>query len=125
MLSLIVVAGLMAAGGAVASIASPGMVGPIGTAQVSFLGTFIFGALPVALYGAPVYVWLSRTSRANWRSVSLVGLVPSLLLLLVHVELGALALLCAPTVACLTHFVCRKWVSPNNSFKPMPLRGTA
>ncbi|GAB3726990.1 hypothetical protein GCM10028862_02950 [Luteimonas pelagia] len=122
---LIVVAGLMAAFGALGAVHSPGMIGPAGSAHIGFLGTFLFGLLPVTLYGAPVYVWLSRTGRANWVSVSAVALVPAALLLLVQLELGLFSILCGPPVAWLTHLVCRGWVSPNNSFKPNPLRGSA
>ena len=119
---LIVAASLIAAFGALGAIRSPGMVGPAGSAQIGFLGTFLFGLVPVTLYGAPLYVWLSRTRRANWLSVSAVALVPGALLLLVQLEFGLFALLCGFPVAWLTRLVCRTWVSPNNSSKPTPLR---
>ena len=122
---LLVVAGLMAAFGALGAAHSPGMVGPAGSAQIGFLGTFLFGLLPVTLYGAPMYVWLSRTDRSNWISVSAVALAPAFLLLLVQLELGLFAFLCALPIAWLTHLVCRGWVSPNKSFKPTPLRSAA
>ena len=99
------------------------MVGPMDSAQIGFLGTLLFGLVPVTLYAVPLYVWLSRTGRANWLSVSAVALVPSALLLLIQLEVGLFAFLCGLPVAWLTHLVCRTWVSPNSSSKPMPLRG--
>jgi hypothetical protein len=123
--SLLIVAGIVAICGAVEAARSPGVISSGGSAQIGFFGTFIFGILPVTAYGAPMYVWLSRTGRANWLSVSAIALAPASLLIPIDLEMGSLALLCAPVVAWLTHLGCRKSVSPNNSFKPKPLRGSA
>ena len=122
---LIAIAGLAAAYGALGAARSPGMFSPADSAQIWFFGTFTFGILPVTFFGVPLYVWLSRTGHATWLSVSAIALVPAGLLLLAEIEIGFIALLCAPPVAWLTHLVCRSWVSPNNSSKPTPLRGAA
>jgi hypothetical protein len=123
--SLFVAAALMAAYGLVDATRSPGMISAAGSAQIGFFGTLLFGVLPVTLFGAPIYVWLARANLATWLSVSALGFLPSALLALVDLELAFLALLCGPTIAWLTHLACRRWVSPNNSSKPKPLRGSA
>ena len=123
--SLFVVAVLMAAYGYLDATRSPGMISAAGSAQIGFAGTLFFGLLPVTLFGAPAYACLARTNRASWLSVSALGFLPSAALALVDLELAFLALLCGPSIAWLTHLACRRWVSPNNSSKPTPLRGAA
>ncbi|MFC0682850.1 hypothetical protein ACFFGH_33885 [Lysobacter korlensis] len=98
--ALIATAGLAAAYGALGAARSPGMFSSADSAQIWFFGTFTFGILPVTFFGVPLYVWLSRTGHANWLSVSAIALIPAALLLLVEIEMGLIALLCAPVRTC-------------------------
>jgi len=115
----------MAAYGAIDATSSPGLFSPAASAQIGFFGTLLFGVAPVTLFGAPAYVYLARRGLATWRVVALVALAPVALLLFIDMGLAIIALLCGSTVAGLTHLICIRWVGPNNSSKPTPLRGAA
>jgi len=93
------------------------MFTPAGSAQITFVGTLLMGFLPVALLGAPLYVLLSHRRRPAWPTVLLLGTLPGLAIVL-DVELGIVSLICGIAIACLTHVLCKRWVSPNNSIKP-------
>jgi hypothetical protein len=126
LLSLGVAAALVAAYSAFQSIMAPSsMFSAAGSAQLAFFGTLLFGFLPVSLLGAPAYTWLSHRGWTKWWAVALLGAWPGAVAFFLDRELGFLSLLCGLTVAGLTHAVCRRWASPNNSFKPKPLRGSA
>ena len=124
-IALLVSAGVMAAYGAVDAIRSPGMIDLASFAEICFWSTLIFGLVPVTVFGAPFYVWLSRRGLATWRLIVIVALAPAAFLLLVDMNLALMALLCVFTTVGLTHWACSKWVRPNNSSKPTPLRGAA
>ena len=74
-----------------------------GQALLLSLYFFLFGFLPVALYGAPAYVELRRREWANWLSVLAVGAAPGLALLSVDAQLGIYAIATGCTIATLTH----------------------
>jgi hypothetical protein len=100
----------------------------IESAFLYFFATFLFGFIPVTFYGAPAYAWLSHRGMATWWSALLLGAFPGVVLFF-SVDnfgwLGGLSLVCGVAVAGLTHLAWVRWVSPNNSFKPNPLRGSA
>ena len=123
--SLLLVAGAMAAYGAVDSVRhANSLIDPWGSAWLGFAYTVAFGLLPVVLFGAPVYSVLLSRGKASWPTAVGLGVVPGLLLLLVAGGLGVWAIVCGLVASCLTHLVCRR-LGPNNSFKPTPLRGAA
>jgi hypothetical protein len=70
-----------------------------------FVFTLLFGALPVALIGAPGYVALHARGNARWYWVLLLGLAPSLLFLWFVSELVWWAAGCGAAVALLTHLL--------------------
>jgi hypothetical protein len=125
LLALSVAAGLVAGYGAYDSAVNPGMVSASGAAQLGFLGTIVFGIFPVVFLGAPIYVWLSRRGWATWATAAGLGLWPGLGLAFLSLELGLFGGVCGLVVSGITHAICRRWVGPNNSFKPKPLRGSA
>ena len=94
LLSLIAVAGVVAAFSAIAAAFAPSMFNPAGSAQLGFLGTIYFGVLPVVLLGAPAYAWLSHRRWATWSSVLLLGAWPGVVALFLDKELGLVSLLC-------------------------------
>lgn len=84
------------------------LFGPGGAARALFGFTLIFGALPVALFGAPGYVLLHARHLARWRWVLLLGVAPSFLFLAVEPELFWWAAGCGAAVATITHAIGRK-----------------
>jgi len=69
---------------------------------------FCFGLLPVALYGAPIYVALASRGKANWLSVLCVGLIPGILLVFIDRNLGLYGTVAGVAVSLLTHTFCRR-----------------
>ena|SRR5882672_9744029 len=47
--------------------------------------TYLYGLLPVALYGAPLYAIASHLGRSTWAVVVAIGLLPGAILLLLTV----------------------------------------
>jgi hypothetical protein len=70
-----------------------------------FAFTLFFGALPVALVGAPGYVFLHVRGLARWYWVLLLGLAPSLAFFLFAPDLVWWAAGCGAAVALLTHLL--------------------
>ena len=70
-----------------------------------FVFTLFFGALPVALIGAPGYVFLHARGLARWYWVLLLGAAPSLLFLLFAPDFIWWALGCGVAVAAMTHLM--------------------
>ena len=125
LLALTLVAGAMAGYSAFqASVAVSSALTPLASAEVTFVGTFLFGFIPVSLFGAPAYAWLSHRGRVTWWALLVLAAGPGVLAAFVDSEIAVLSLICGFAVAGITHLACRRWVSPNNSFNPMPLRGT-
>lgn len=71
--------------------------------KLLFAFTLMLGAAPVALIGAPGYVWLHSRGLARWHWVLLLGVAPSLLFLLYAPEFVWWAAGCGAAVALLTH----------------------
>ena len=72
-------------------------------ASLMFMGTFMFGFLPTAAWGAPAYAYLLNRSKATWPRVLLVGSVPGLLLAPFSVDIAKLVILCGLIIASITH----------------------
>ena len=70
-----------------------------------FAFTLFFGALPVALIGAPGYVLLHARGLAQWYWVLLLGVAPSLLFVWWESGLVWWAAGCGAAVALITHLV--------------------
>lgn len=70
-----------------------------------FVFTLAFGALPVALIGAPGYLLLHLRGRARWYWVLLLGLAPSLLFVWLAPDFIWWAAGCGAAVALLTHLM--------------------
>ena len=93
--------------------------------QIVFVvvAVFVFATLPVLLFAAPAYAWLSSKGVARWWSSLGIGLVPGIAMIPFELPLAWYALIVGSAVALLTHMTMRN--SANNSFKPRPLRGSA
>ena len=70
-----------------------------------FVVTLAFGALPVALVGAPGYLLLHVRGLARWYWVLLLGVAPSLLFLVFAPDLVWWAAGCGAAVALITHLL--------------------
>ena len=125
LVALLVVAGAMAGYGAADSaFHANSLLSPSSSAWLGFGYTALIGAPVVVVIGAPAYFILLRRGLARWPYILLAGAVPGLVALAASLSLGSWATLCGIAVASLTHVVYR-WVGPNNSSKPTPLRGAA
>lgn len=79
--------------------------------------TFFVGAILCAIYGAPLYTFLSRRGGLTWRKVTLVGVIPGLVLTLISAlitlsdrtsglalaTVGGVLALCGLVVSIVTH----------------------
>jgi hypothetical protein len=72
-------------------------------APLMFMGTFMSGFLPTALWGAPAYAYLLHRSKATWPLVLFVGAVPGLLMAPFSVDIAKLIILCGLITASITH----------------------
>ena len=124
-LALVTAAALVAGYGAFDASVHRGMISVAGSARIGFLGTLMFGFLPVTVIGVPAYIWLFHRGYVTWPRVIAAGATPGVFLSLFDMGLSLFALLCGVFIASATHAICKRWVSPNNSFKPNPLRGSA
>ena len=77
--------------------------GTSGWAWIGFAGTLVFGLPVAAIYGAPLYTYLHRTSSLSWPRVLLVGALPAAPMAVVDREVALLFLICGVFVAGLTH----------------------
>lgn len=110
LLALFVVAAGVAGYAALQSTsASSSMLGPIQSAQLAFMGTLLFGGLPVALFGAPAYAWLSHRTKITWPTVVLLGVSPGAATFFLDTELGVICSVCGLSVSVLTHVACNRW----------------
>lgn len=115
LLSLALVAGAMAAYSAIPSaVAASSVLTPAGSAHVVFLGTVVFGFVPVVLLGAPAYAWLSHRGLASWWAVLALAAWPSAVAVFLDMELAVLSSICGIAIAGITHLACRRWLSTNN-----------
>ena len=95
---------------------------------LSALGVLLFGSLLgslfVSLFWAPLYALLRRYNRANVFFAAALGVAPGVALAALGADVVPLYAGIAGTfVAVATHLTLG--VSPNKSFKPNPLRGSA
>ena len=123
--SLILAAGVTAALLAVLVVIDPDEIPPLAAASGGFLGTLAFGALPAFVIGVPAYVSFWRKGQDSWRNVLALGGVAGCTVGIIQAALLPYGLACGIVVAGLTHAGKLRWVGPNNSFKPNPLRGSA
>jgi hypothetical protein len=124
--ALLVVAGAVAVTFLAVEYFSPSELwGLAGAFRTGFYATLLFGVLPGVLLGAPAYWLLRRFQRAARPSVCLVGAALGALVALVEPGLVGWGVGCGIVTAGLTHFAAERWLGPNNSSKPTPLRGAA
>ena len=90
-----------------AASASSSVFSPWASAKLVFLYTFVFGTLPILLFGAPLYVALHRRGKTNWPVVVALGVLPGVALLGFALGLGLWAILVGAIVAAMTHIICR------------------
>src|SRR2546423_1845933 len=87
-------------------------------ARISLMGlgyTVAIGALPVIVYGAPIYALLAHAGRTNGTTVSLLGMLPGGLALPLDVWLGGCGIGCGVIVASITHLLMQRWMRRSNS----------
>lgn len=113
LVALLICAFLMALYGLVDSLrasaaGSAVVLTPLDAAWSLFLYTLVFGLLPAAIYGAPVYTLLRHNGLASWLTVVLIGAAPSVVMFLIgerdlKSDMTGWFLICGVAVACLTH----------------------
>ena len=113
--ALLICACLMALYGLVDSLRASAagstlLLTPFGAAWLGFGYTFAIGALPVILYGAPVYAFLRYKDLASWLAVVLVGVAPGIIMFLIGArdlksDLTGWFIIGGVAVACVTHFL--------------------
>ncbi len=87
LVALAIAAAALAAFSAVqASLAAKPLLGAAGSAKVVFLYTMVFGCLPVALFGAPLYSTLRYFQKAGWLTAIGIGVSLGLALLFVATD---------------------------------------
>ena len=124
--ALIVVAGLVAALLVVLEILSPSELwGVSGAFRAGFYASLVLGVVPSLVLGAPAYWLLWRVGRATWFTVLLLGAVLGALVAVLERDLMPWGVACGILVSGLTHIAGTRWLGPNNSSKPTPLRGAA
>ena len=78
-------------------------MGPTSAGALAFQFTFLFGLIPVAIYGAPLYAWMQHRGLLTWPRVVALGAVPGVVSVPFSWSFGATALACGVAVSCLTH----------------------
>ena len=82
---------------------------------VIFQLTYLFGLVPVAIYGAPLYTWMKRSDSLTWPRVVALGTLPGAVTVPFVWSYGATALVCGVAVSCLTHVLAKQdAVVPSN-----------
>lgn len=74
---------------------------------LAFQIAFIFGLVPAAIFGAPIYTWLQRKDALTWPRVIVLGAVPGLVSLPWGWTFGATVVLYGVAVSCMTHYLAR------------------
>ena len=85
-----------------------GAASAVGGAAVGWwtgISTFLFGFLPVTLFGAPLYSYFLYRSRASWLNALTVGAIPAVPIALFSLDVAWLVLLCGLVVAAVTHML--------------------
>jgi hypothetical protein len=127
-LTLLVIAAILALASAVLSIAklpadSVNVPELLFFSGVVFVYTIMIGGAVIVAFGAPAYAALAARGRESWATAAAIGVTPGLAMLFIAKDLGFSAIACGLVIALVTHGVRRS--RPNNSFKPKPLRGSA
>lgn len=91
------------------SVSDSAAVGATDAATLVFLYALLFGCIPVAFLGAPLYAALAHHGRANWLTAIAVGAAPGLGLFFVDKSFALWSLTCGVAVAMVTHVVCLRW----------------
>ncbi len=90
----------------------------LGGLGLMFAAFYLFGLVPVAIYGAPAYALLEHHRRANWPYVIALGLVPAPFIAMFgvmqpvpdtpgNIRFALAFSMCGLVVASLTHLLCR------------------
>jgi hypothetical protein len=125
-LALIVVGGVVAVVLATIEVLSPSELwGVTGAFRTGFYASLLFGVVPAVVLGAPAYWLLWRTGRASWPAALVLGAALGALVVVVEPGLTAWGIGCGILASGLTHVAATRWLGPNNSSKPTPLRGAA
>ena len=96
-----------------------------GAFKGGFLATVLLGAVPALVIGVPAYWSLRRIHQARWPAALGLGGVFGALITVVEPGLAPWGVGCGTLCAGLTHLGASRWLRPNNSSKPTPLRGAA
>lgn len=80
-----------------------------GTFLFVLLATYVFGAVPALVVGAPMYAWLWTTGRASPRAALVLGAFLGLPGLCFSTTFGLGVSAVAAVFALATHFVCQAW----------------
>jgi hypothetical protein len=124
--SLVAVAGSVAVLFAVLEHFTPTELwGLSGAFRTGFFATLVFGTVPAVLVGGPAYWLIRRCGCASWLNAVAIGGVLGTLVAVVEPALTAWGVGCGGIVAGLTHLAATRWLGPNKSSKPTPLRGSA
>ena len=124
--SLLVAAGGMAVVLLALEYLSPSELWGLGGAfRTGFYATLVLGVVPAVILGAPGYWMLRRSSRATALGARGLGAVLGALVGFVEPALIPWGMSCGLVAAGLTHIAAERWLGPNNSSKPTPLRGAA
>ena len=98
---------------------------PLGAAAGVFAVTFLAGAAPAVLIAPPIYLFFWRLQRTTYLSAVIAGAIGGALVGLLDSAIMPYSTTSGVVVAVLTHALASRWLGPNTSFKPMPLRGAA
>ena len=104
--------------------------GALALGLVMAMVAVIYGFLPALLYGAPAYALLFKWGHANYLTVSVLGALPGLALLLIQPDFGGMFLVFGIPVAWCTHFLAGRCpplrrMGANSSFEPKSLSSSA
>jgi hypothetical protein len=93
--------------------------GPTSAGVLAFQFTFLFGLIPVAIYGAPLYAWMQHRGLLTWPKVVILGAVPGAVSVPFSWSFGVTALACGVAIACLTHGLAKQdaYVRSNKSLE--------
>ena len=95
-------------------------------AALGFASAFVYGFLPVVLYGAPAYALLSQLRRATLLSAAVIGIAPGVVVMAVafapslqdsdvNLALGSILSASGLAVAALTHWLSKNAHSASNA----------
>lgn len=97
--------------------------GPGGAFRAGFFVTFLLGAGPAVLLGAPAYWGLWRSGRARWHWVLLIGAGLGVLVAVIEPALVAWGAGCGLAVAALVHVAAMRWLRLPSSLEVVQTGG--